>query len=98
MSLLQIADSAGKTNYVCSNAAKHELEPVAISAHCVLQQPVTRAQLLDATRIHDDIFDRSIDVQIYRLRRKLEIDPSAPRIIPTERGFGYLFSRPVEPF
>jgi hypothetical protein len=36
MSLLQIADSTGKMNYVCSNAAKHELEPVEISAHCVL--------------------------------------------------------------
>jgi two-component system OmpR family response regulator len=62
------------------------------------QQPVSRAQLLAATRIHDDVFDRSIDVQIYRLRRKLEIDPSTPRIIQTERGFGYLFSLPVEPF
>ena len=36
MSLLQIADSTGKMNYVCSSAAKHELEPVEISAHCVL--------------------------------------------------------------
>jgi hypothetical protein len=36
MSLLQIADSTGKMNYVCSNAAKHELEPVEASAHCVL--------------------------------------------------------------
>jgi hypothetical protein len=36
MSLLQIADSTGRMSYVCSNAAKHELEPVPISAHCVL--------------------------------------------------------------
>jgi two-component system, OmpR family, response regulator len=62
------------------------------------QQPLTRAQLLDATRIHDDVFDRSVDVQISRLRRKLEINPRAPRIIRTERGFGYFFTLPVESF
>jgi two-component system OmpR family response regulator len=43
---------------------------------------------LQATRVHEDVFDRSIDVQILRLRRKLEADPRAPRIIQTERGFG----------
>jgi len=42
------------------------------------------------------VFDRSIDVQILRLRRKLEIDASAPRIIQTERGIGYVFALPVE--
>ena len=41
-------------------------------------------------------FDRSVDVQVLRLRRKLEIDPSAPRIIRTERGLGYVFALPVE--
>jgi DNA-binding response OmpR family regulator len=54
--------------------------------------------LLLATRVHEDIFDRSIDVQVLRLRRKLEIDPSAPRVIRTERGVGYVFALPVEPF
>ena len=39
--------------------------------------------------MHEDLFDRSIDVQILRLRRKLESDRSAPRIIQTERGVGY---------
>jgi DNA-binding response OmpR family regulator len=53
---------------------------------------------LQATRIHEDIFDRSIDVQVLRLRRKLEINPSAPRAIRTERGIGYVFALPVEPF
>jgi DNA-binding response OmpR family regulator len=42
------------------------------------------------------VFDRSIDVQILRLRRKLESDPSAPTLIKTERGVGYLFAVPVE--
>jgi hypothetical protein len=40
----------------------------------------------------------SIDVQVLRLRRKLEIDPSAPRVIQTERSVGYMFALPVEPF
>jgi two-component system OmpR family response regulator len=53
---------------------------------------------LQATRIHEDIFDRSIDVQVLRLRRKLEINPGTPRVIQTERGVGYIFALPVEPF
>jgi two-component system OmpR family response regulator len=61
-------------------------------------RPLTREHLLQATRIHEDVFDRAIDVQILRLRRKLEIDPSAPRIIRTERGVGYVFALSVEPF
>src|SRR5882672_2862956 len=60
------------------------------------QRPLSREQLLQATRIHEDIFDRSIDVQVLRLRRKLEVNPSAPRVIQTERGIGYVFALPVE--
>src|SRR5579859_5374848 len=60
------------------------------------QRPLSREQLLQATRIHEDVFDRSIDVQILRLRRKLENDPSSPRIILTERGLGYKFTLAVE--
>jgi two-component system, OmpR family, response regulator len=60
------------------------------------QRPLSREHLLQATRLHEDIYDRSIDVQILRLRRKLEADPSAPRIICTERGVGYVFVLPVE--
>jgi DNA-binding response OmpR family regulator len=61
------------------------------------ERPLSREHLLQATRINEDIFDRAIDVQILRLRRKLEHDPCAPRIIQTERGVGYTFSLPVEP-
>ncbi len=61
------------------------------------QRTLTREQLLQATRMHEDIFDRSIDVQVLRLRRKLECDVSAPRMIQTQRGVGYLFSAVVEP-
>jgi two-component system, OmpR family, response regulator len=60
------------------------------------QRPLSREHLLQATRVHEDVFDRSIDVQILRLRRKLERDPSAPRVIRTERGVGYVFAVPVE--
>jgi DNA-binding response OmpR family regulator len=60
------------------------------------QRPLSREHLLQATRVHEDVFDRSIDVQILRLRRKLERDPSAPRVIQTERGVGYIFAVPVE--
>ena len=60
------------------------------------QRPLSREHLLQATRIHEDIFDRSIDVQILRLRRKLEREPNAPRMIQTERGVGYVFALPVE--
>jgi two-component system, OmpR family, response regulator len=62
------------------------------------QRPLTRDHLLQATRIHTDVFDRSIDVQVLRLRRKLEIDPAAPRAIQTVRGVGYVFALSVEPF
>jgi two-component system OmpR family response regulator len=62
------------------------------------QRTLTREQLLQATRVHEDIFDRSIDVQVLRLRRKLETDASAPRVIQTERGVGYRFAIAVESY
>jgi two-component system OmpR family response regulator len=60
------------------------------------QRPLSREHLLQATRMHEDVFDRSIDVQILRLRRKLEIDPSAPKLIKTVRGAGYVLTAAVE--
>jgi len=61
------------------------------------QQILSREQLLAASRMHDEeVFDRSIDVQILRLRRKLEADPSDPKLIVTERGAGYVFAAAVE--
>jgi DNA-binding response OmpR family regulator len=60
------------------------------------QRPLSREFLLQATRVHEDVFDRSIDVQVLRLRRKVESDPRTPRIIQTERGVGYVFALPVE--
>ncbi|WP_027168092.1 response regulator [Mesorhizobium sp. WSM3224] len=61
------------------------------------QQILSREQLLAASRMHDEeVFDRSIDVQILRLRRKLEVNPSEPKLIVTERGTGYVFAAAVE--
>jgi two-component system OmpR family response regulator len=58
---------------------------------------LTRDQLLEASRVYDnEVYDRAIDIQILRLRRKIEDDPSHPRYIVTERGVGYVFSAPVE--
>jgi DNA-binding response OmpR family regulator len=43
-----------------------------------------------------EVYDRSIDVQILRLRRKIELDPSDPKFIRTERGVGYVFEASVD--
>ena len=60
------------------------------------QRSLTRDQLLDLAhgRLNQS-YDRSIDVQISRLRRKIEIDPQAPVFIKTIRNEGYFFTAPV---
>ena len=61
------------------------------------QRVLGRDQLLDLSRLHnDDVFNRSVDVQIGRLRRKIERDPANPRYVRTERGVGYIFAVPVQ--
>jgi DNA-binding response OmpR family regulator len=69
-----------------------------LQAFCAAPQRVlSREQLLDLSRLHGaEIYDRSIDVQILRLRRKIEPRPSQPTYIKTERGAGYVFSMPVQ--
>ena len=57
---------------------------------------LSRDQLLESSRLHDDIYDRSIDVQILRLRRKIEDSPNQPSLIRTERGAGYYLNSTVE--
>ncbi|HEY1460388.1 MAG TPA: response regulator [Casimicrobiaceae bacterium] len=68
-----------------------------LEAFCAAPQRVlSREQLLDLSRLHNaEVYDRSIDVQILRLRRKIEADPSQPQYIKTERGTGYIFDAPV---
>ena len=60
------------------------------------QRVLSRDQLLDHTKGHGAMnFDRSIDVQLSRLRRKIEDNPKAPQLIKTVRGGGYLFTPTV---
>lgn len=57
---------------------------------------LSRDQLLTMTRLTDgDVFDRTIDVLILRLRRKIEPNPKTPSLIRTERGLGYVFAADV---
>jgi two-component system OmpR family response regulator len=57
------------------------------------QRVLTRDQLLERSRLHSlEVYDRSIDVTMLRLRRKIEADPSNPTLLTTERGVGYMFN------
>lgn len=60
------------------------------------QRPLTREQLMNATSVHEDKFNRSIDVRVLRLRRRLAIDMKTAGMIRTERGVGYVLDLPVE--
>ena len=58
---------------------------------------VSRDQLIELSRRYDnEVYDRAIDVQILRLRRKIEGNPAEPQIIVTERGMGYRIAVAVE--
>ena len=77
------------------SSGEHQLL-VALTDHAGVT--LSRDQLLDLTKGRETkVFDRSIDIQISRLRRKLEKDPKNPRIILTEWGGGYQFAARVEP-
>jgi two-component system OmpR family response regulator len=57
------------------------------------QRVLTRDQLLDLARgSAREVYDRSIDVQVARLRRKLDMDTDAESVIRTVRGGGYMFT------
>lgn len=56
------------------------------------RQPLSRDRLMQLARGRElDVFDRSIDVQVSRLRRIIEPDPAHPRYLQTMWGFGYVF-------
>ena len=76
-----------------TNAEYLLLEALVDAPHRVLG----REHLLERTHSYDaDVFDRTIDVLILRLRRKMEPNPQAPKLIRTERGAGYVFDVDVE--
>lgn len=56
---------------------------------------LNRDQLMDLAHNKDwGVFDRSIDLRIMRLRRKIEPDPEKPEVIKTVRGVGYMYVKP----
>lgn len=58
-----------------------------------LRKPVSRAKLVeDLGRDGGQAQERAVDVQITRLRRKIESDPKQPRYLQTVRGEGYMLS------
>ena len=60
------------------------------------ERVLSREQLLDFTQGEaSEAWDRSIDIQVMRLRRKIEPNPSQPALIQTVRGVGYVFSATV---
>ena len=76
------------------SAAEYELL-IAFLEHP--QRILTRDQLLDITKGRQAIpFDRTIDVQVARLRKKIEKDPKNPTIIITVRGGGYQFTASIK--
>jgi len=61
------------------------------------QRVLSREQLLTMSHLHnDEVYDRAIDTQVGRLRRKLEEHGASQELIHTERGAGYVFTVPVE--
>ena len=69
-----------------------------LQAFCAAPRRIlSRDQLLELSRLNRaEVYDRSIDVQILRLRRKIEPNPSDPQYIKTERGAGYMLDVGVD--
>jgi two-component system, OmpR family, response regulator len=64
---------------------------------CAPQRTLTREQLQDMSRLYNtEVYDRAIDVQILRLRKKIEPNRAQPQFIITLRGLGYVFDAAVE--
>lgn len=88
----RLSDPSGRP--VELTVGEFDLLAVLLAAHGRI---LSRAQLLDMTRRgHDAVYERTIDVLILRLRRKIEPDPSRPQLIMTERAIGYHFAGAVE--
>lgn len=87
----QLCDDSGR-EVILTSGEFSLLEALALHPDRVL----SREQLLDMTRgLDTEVFDRTIDVLILRLRRKIEINPKQPEFIKTQRGLGYVFHGPV---
>lgn len=88
----QLFDAAG--NEVDLTAAEFDL--LALFARHP-NRPLSRDQIMEQAHHRGwDVFDRSIDLRIMRLRRKIERNPDKPEVIKTVRGVGYVFVGPAE--
>jgi two-component system OmpR family response regulator len=84
----QLFDSEGKPADLTSGEFRL-LEALVSAPHRVL----SREQLFELTRSGEfDTYDRAIDIQIARIRKKLQDDPKNPELIKTVRGVGYMFT------
>lgn len=83
---LQIFDDQGTSGELTVKEFKL-LETLVLSPNRVL----SREQLLNKTREEFDVFDRTVDIQITRIRKKIGDDAASPEIIRTVRGAGYMF-------
>lgn len=84
----QLFDSEGKPADLTSGEFRL-LEALVCAPHRVL----SREQLFELTRSGEfDTYDRAIDIQIARIRKKLQDDPKNPELIKTVRGVGYMFT------
>ena len=60
-------------------------------------RPLNRDQIMEQAHNRGwDVFDRSIDLRIMRLRRKIERNPDKPEVLKTVRNVGYVYVRPAE--
>ncbi len=88
----ELVDEAGETHELSTGEYRMLLT--------FLQRPkvvLSREQLLDLSFDRgSDVFDRAVDTQVSRLRRKIEADPRMPKLIKTVWGGGYVFTAPVE--
>ncbi len=87
----QLFDSGGEE--VPLTLSEYELLKVFVDRP---RRPLSRDQIMSLTRNRDcEPFDRSIDICVARLRRKIEADPARPEHIKTVRGVGYMFIPPL---
>ena len=97
----QVFEFGGFTLDLSTRSLKKNGEPVNLTTgeFSVLKvfarharQPLSREKLMELARGREyEVFDRSLDVQISRLRKLIEIDPTNPQYIQTVWGLGYVF-------
>lgn len=91
-SRLQIFDN--KEQSADLTTGEFKLLDALVRAH---NRVLSREKLFELTRENEyDSYDRAVDIQIGRLRKKLGDDPKSPQFIKTVRGAGYMFTAPVD--